>query len=74
VHREIETAFYANRDDQVTLGVLKLAKEYDIPAIWLQPGAHDDAVVEYVKEHLSDRVIYGGPCVLVEGDDLRANL
>jgi predicted CoA-binding protein len=46
------------------------AKDLSIPALWLQPGAEDDAVVEYVKENMADRVIYGGPCILVEGDGI----
>ena len=46
-----------------------------IPALWLQPGAEDAAVVEYIKENgLSERVIYGGPCILVEGDDIIRSL
>jgi predicted CoA-binding protein len=60
---------------QVTLGILQQAKELSIPALWLQPGAEDAAVIEYVKENgLSDRVIYGGPCILVEGDGIRSLL
>lgn len=57
---------------KVTLAVLQEAKDLGVPAIWIQPGAHDDAVTSYVKENLSDRVIYD--CVLVEGDGIRANL
>jgi len=55
----------------VTLGILKEAKELGVPALWLQPGAEDDAVRSYVVEAgLEDRVILGGPCVLVLGDGL----
>jgi len=61
--------------NQVTLGILEKAKELDIPALWLQPGAEDDAVVNYIKENgLSDRAIFGGPCILVEGDNVFRSL
>ncbi|KAK0244243.1 NAD-P-binding protein [Armillaria nabsnona] len=59
----------------ITLGILKEAKELSVPALWLQPGAEDAAVVEYIKENgLADHVIYGGPCILVEGDGIRSQL
>ena len=59
----------------MTLSILRSAKTLDIPALWLQPGAEDDAVREYVKETgLEDRVILGGPCILVEGDAIREGL
>ncbi|KAI0645883.1 CoA binding domain-containing protein [Trametes meyenii] len=54
---------------QVTLGVLEQAKALGVPALWFQPGAEVEAVITYVKENgLEDKVIYGGPCILVEGD------
>ncbi|KAF8913696.1 NAD-P-binding protein [Mucidula mucida] len=60
---------------KITLGLLQEAKELDVPALWLQPGAEDAAVIEYIKENgLEDRVIYGGPCILVEGDGIRSQL
>lgn len=60
---------------KVTLGILQQAKDLDVPAIWLQPGAEDEAVVKYIKENgLADRVVYGGPCILVQGDDIRNQL
>ena len=59
----------------MTLGILEKAKELAVPALWLQPGAEDSAVIEYIKENgLADRVIYGGPCILVEGDDIKRSL
>ena len=46
-----------------------------VPALWLQPGAEDGAVVSYIKENgLEDKVIYGGPCILVEGDGILRSL
>ena len=60
---------------QITLGILEKAKELNVPALWLQPGAEDDAVVSYIKENgLEDKVIYGGPCILVEGDGILRSL
>ena len=44
-------------------------------AVWLQPGAEDEAVISYIKENgLEGKAIYGGPCVLVEGDTVLQSL
>ena len=60
---------------QVTLGLLEQAKALSVPALWLQPGAEDEAVISYIKDNsLSDKVIYGGPCILVEGDNVIKSL
>ena len=57
------------------MGILEKAKELNVPALWLQPGAEDAAVVSYIKEDgLEDKVIYGGPCILVEGDGIIRSL
>lgn len=62
---------YSKVATQVTLDILQLAKKLSIPAIWIQPGAEDEAVIEFIKvNNLSDSVIYGGPCILVEGDNI----
>jgi len=38
-------------------------------AIWFQPGAESVAIVGYVKSRsIEDRVIFGGPCILEDGD------
>ena len=51
---------------------MRKGKELGIPAFLIQPGAEDAEVIKYVKEQgLEDRVVFGGPCVLVEGDGLR---
>ena len=56
---------------QVTLGVLEQAKASGVPALWIQPGAEDAAVIKYIEENgLQDKVIYGGACVMTEGDDV----
>lgn len=60
---------------QVTLGVLEQAKASGVPALWIQPGAEDAAVIKYIEENgLQDKVIYGGPCILVEGDNIIQSL
>jgi len=60
---------------KVTLDVLKAAKELDVPAVWCQPGTTDDACEAYIKENeMSEKVILGGPCVLVMGDEILASL
>lgn len=60
---------------QVTLSILKEGNELGIPAFWLQPGAEDAAVRQYVDENgLSSKVVLGGPCVLVDGDGVTRSL
>ncbi|KAK1232344.1 hypothetical protein PQX77_004507 [Marasmius sp. AFHP31] len=56
----------------VTLGILKQVKQLSIPYVWLQPGAEDAEVVQFIKENgMENAVIYGGPCVLRDGDGIR---
>jgi len=57
---------------KVTLSVLKEAKELGIHTVWVQPGASDDACAEYIKEAGLENVIYGGPCILRDGDSVLA--
>lgn len=59
----------------VTLEVLKKAHEVGVPAVWLQPGTFNDAVLEYAHGNF-EAVIAGdggqggeGWCVLVDGDE-----
>ncbi|KAA1471849.1 NAD-P-binding protein [Dentipellis sp. KUC8613] len=60
---------------KVTLGLLEQAKTLDVPALWLQPGAEDESVISYIRENgLEDKVIYGGPCILVLGDGIIKSL
>ncbi|KAG9076648.1 hypothetical protein FS749_011546 [Ceratobasidium sp. UAMH 11750] len=60
---------------KVSLTILKEGKELGVPAFWLQPGAEDEEVRKYVEEEkLQDRVVLGGPCVLVSGDGIRSRL
>lgn len=60
---------------QVTIGILKAAKELNVPAVWCQPGTTDEACEAFIKENeMSEKVISGGPCVLVMGDSVPASL
>ncbi|KAI0929849.1 hypothetical protein AcW1_008683 [Taiwanofungus camphoratus] len=60
---------------KVTLGLLEQVKTLAVPAIWLQPGAEDEAVISYIKENgLEDKAIYGGSCILVEGDGVMKSM
>ncbi|KAF8326545.1 NAD-P-binding protein [Cantharellus anzutake] len=60
---------------KVTLRLLEEGKKLGIPAFWLQPGAEDDAVRQYIEEGgLSSKVVLGGPCVLVDGDGVTRSL
>ncbi|OQE31982.1 hypothetical protein PENSTE_c001G09218 [Penicillium steckii] len=59
----------------VTLALLQEAHSVGIPAVWLQPGTFDDAVLEFAHAHF-EAVIAGdggqggeGWCVLVDGDE-----
>jgi len=60
---------------KITIDVLKAAKELNVPAVWCQPGTTDDACERFIRENeMSERVIFGGPCVLVMGDSILASL
>ncbi|KAJ6538881.1 NAD-P-binding protein [Mycena vulgaris] len=60
---------------KVTLSLLQAALPLGVPAVWIQPGAADASVVAWVKENgMEERVIYGGPCILMEGDSVRSLL
>ncbi|KAF8530503.1 NAD(P)-binding protein [Hysterangium stoloniferum] len=53
----------------VTLKLLKEAKELGIAALWLQPGTDNEEVRSYIVDAgLQDKVVFGGPCILVEGE------
>lgn len=55
--------------------MLKTAKELKVPAVWCQPGTTDEACEAFIKENeMSEKVIFGGPCVLVMGDSILASL
>ncbi|KAJ7212955.1 NAD-P-binding protein [Mycena pura] len=59
----------------VTLSILQAALPLGVRAAWIQPGAADDSVAEWIKANgMEERVIYGGACILEEGDALRSQL
>jgi predicted CoA-binding protein len=59
-----------------TLKVLHEARQLGVPAVWLQPGSFDDAVIAFAREEGAfDGVVAGdggrgheGWCVLVDGE------
>lgn len=63
----------------VTLNVLKEAKKLGIPAVWLQPGTWDEAVLKFARGEedggYQGALVagdggngHGGWCVLVDGE------
>lgn len=58
----------------VTVGVLEEARKLGVPAVWMQPGMFDDAVLKLaLAEGAFQSVVYGdrgseGWCVLVDGE------
>ncbi|OCB87381.1 mitochondrial carrier [Sanghuangporus baumii] len=71
----LETAVSIVTPPKITLGILQSSKALNVPVLWLQPGAEDEAVRKYVEEAgLQDRVVLGGPCVLRDGDEIRESL
>ncbi|CDS82208.1 uncharacterized protein SPSC_03028 [Sporisorium scitamineum] len=61
---------------EISLAVVqKGLQEQGVSTFWLQPGAEDADLISWVKsqpEPIQDRVIYGGPCILVSGRQLAA--
>lgn len=59
----------------VTKKLLKEAKEAGIQAVWLQPGAFDDEVLEYARKEFKAAIAGDGGdgsegwCVLVDGEE-----
>ncbi|KAK1139632.1 hypothetical protein N8T08_000569 [Aspergillus melleus] len=59
----------------VTLPLLQEAHSVGIPAVWLQPGTFDDAVLEFARGHFEAVIAgdggrgYEGWCVLVDGEE-----
>lgn len=59
-----------------TLEVLQEAKKLGIPAVWLQPGTFDDAVLKFAREEGAFEAVVAGDggrgsegwCVLVDGE------
>jgi predicted CoA-binding protein len=75
-----QTALSIITPPNITLSVLKEAKEAGISAVWLQPGAFNDEVLAFAKKEFqttiadfeSDSISTNGGegwCVLVDGED-----
>lgn len=42
-------------------------------AVWFQPGAESEEIKQFVNDRgIGDRVVLGGPCILVMGEGLLA--
>jgi len=60
---------------KITLSILQEGQKLGIPALWVQPGAEDEAVRQYITDNeLSDKIILGGPCVLADGEGVLRSL
>ncbi|WFD35628.1 hypothetical protein MCUN1_002486 [Malassezia cuniculi] len=75
---DARTAVSVITPPSVSLALLReYASDPRIVAMWLQPGAADASVVEWLRKQpadVQDRIIWSGPCVLVQGVQLaRAN-
>ncbi|KAH6685929.1 CoA binding domain-containing protein [Plectosphaerella plurivora] len=59
-----------------TLKVLQEARQLGVPAVWLQPGSFDDAVIAFAREEGAFEAVVAGDggrghegwCVLVDGE------
>lgn len=70
-----QTALSVVTPPKVTLQVLQEAYAVGIPAVWLQPGTFDDAVLEFAHKHFEAAIAGDGGrgsegwCVLVDGEE-----
>jgi predicted CoA-binding protein len=55
-----------------TLRVLRHARRLGLHRAWVQPGAGDEAVRDYLGDHGFDGVV--GPCIMVESRGIRFSL
>ncbi|KAG1137454.1 hypothetical protein G6F64_010269 [Rhizopus arrhizus] len=70
INNPADTSISIITPPKITLNVLQEAKELGFKYIWIQPGAEDHDVAEYVKNQSDLHVILGGPCLLVQGPSL----
>lgn len=62
----------------VTLKALQEARDLGVPAVWLQPGAYDDAALAFARQEGNFRAVVAGTegptvgargwCILVDGE------
>ncbi|PWZ00491.1 NAD(P)-binding protein [Testicularia cyperi] len=59
---------------KISLSVVQTGlQSQGVSTFWLQPGAEDADLISWVQSQpaaVQDRVVYGGPCILVSGADL----
>lgn len=59
---------------KISLSIIKTAlQDLNVNAVWLQPGAEDQEVKDWIAsadESIKSKIIYGGPCILVQGESL----
>ncbi|EPQ28656.1 uncharacterized protein PFL1_03959 [Pseudozyma flocculosa PF-1] len=58
---------------KISLGVVQDGINSGVGAFWLQPGAEDAELVSWVRsqsEQVQEKIIYGGPCILISGAQL----
>lgn len=59
---------------KISLSIIQSAlQDLHVNAVWLQPGAEDQEVKDWIAstdESTQNKVIYGGPCILVQGESL----
>ncbi|KAL0570537.1 hypothetical protein V5O48_011419 [Marasmius crinis-equi] len=68
-----ETSLSIITPPPVTLNILKQVESLSIPYVWLQPGAEDAQVIKFIEENsMENNVVYGGPCILRDGDRIRS--
>lgn len=71
-----ETSLSVITPPSATLQILKEAREHGVPAVWLQPGSFDDAVLAFAREDGAFQAVVAGEggrghegwCVLVDGE------
>lgn len=71
---EAKTSVSVITPPAITLELLKArASDARIVAFWLQPGAADAPVIQWLQsqpEDVQQRIVWSGPCVLVSGEQL----
>ena len=74
--RPRETSVSIITPPAATIEVLQEAKRLGVPAVWLQPGTFDDAVMRFARENGAFEAVVAGDggrggegwCVLVDGE------
>lgn len=71
---EAKTSVSVITPPAITLELLKASvSDPRIVAFWLQPGAADGPVVQWLRsqpDDVQERIVWSGPCILVSGEQL----